>query len=468
MSLCGQNRPQRYPVCDQNCQPHSSDLNIDPAYILENFVGIDIYNNTELIDKKAKSIQFRGNLVNVSKDADGKVIVYIKQKSYSKVGTFDGLTDGNLYLSPALESRFKRKTTSVYDDESQTDEDFYKIIGNGTDTDIFSWETKDKVFFANNINTYLVISLLDFQGNPLFTVESARITGNTTNIIMGDNRNCTVQIFDFELTQTQEYCGKIKLRINLAAYFHISSKFSIKVTHYNSQFNECITTWTSPNYFYLVDQQFNYNTYLSGVIGSESDLSGVTITTALTALKNHTEITCNTAEINFNKLANEFNTENYDVPDIYTVIIPSGKVKDIDLTDQGIIISATQYTASHIIADYDTLYESNIYNYFGFTPTFTGADISEITFSGFNGNILDIYAFDADTNKYIKIDADISYKEITQNNITNIVAEFILLGEYNLASDEDASFTNIDKLVVRYTKKHTYNPNVFEINQLFQ
>jgi hypothetical protein len=55
-------------------------------------------------------------------------------------------------------------------------QEFAGFVANDTDTDIFTWETIDKVLFANNKNTYLVVSLLDAEGNAVFTVESAKIT----------------------------------------------------------------------------------------------------------------------------------------------------------------------------------------------------------------------------------------------------------------------------------------------------
>ena len=220
-----------------------------------------------------------------------------------------------------------------------------------------------------------------------------------------------------------------------------------------------------------VTRSTDYDNYLSGVIGTEAALSGATVTTALTALKQYAEITKTTAEANFNKLADEINTENYDVLDVYTIVIPSGTVTEVrnQVSDLGITISATQYTAAHVIDGYNDLYEGNVYNYFGFAPTFAGADISEITIAGFTGRILDIYAFDAATNKYVKIDADIYYKDVVyDNDVKDVIASFVLLGEYNLGGNENASLTKLDKLVIRYTKKHTYNPAAFEVNQLFQ
>jgi hypothetical protein len=67
---------------------------------------------------------------------------------------------------------------------------------------------------------------------------------------MGDNRYCSLEVFEFEPCEAEEFGGKLRLNINLAAYFNKSSRFTVKVTHYNSQFEECITTWTSPSYFY--------------------------------------------------------------------------------------------------------------------------------------------------------------------------------------------------------------------------
>lgn len=308
MSLFGKNRPQRYPVSDncdshlpqQNCKdrmfqgqkplayledlkalhgqvlrwligpgnsfgplgyvPLSEDgKTIDPSYIREEFVGVDVFNNAELIDKNAKTLQFRGNLVKVFKDSDGKIVIYIKQKSYSRVGTFDGLTDGNLYLTKECVDRFTTMIAPIgeakYYNGFEPGEEIKGFVANGSDTDIFTWETRHKVLFANNKNTYLVVSLLDAENNAIFTVESAKVTQNTSNIIMGDNRYCSLEVFEFEPCQAEQFGGKLRLNINLAAYFNKSSRFSVKVTHYNSQFEECITTWTSPSYFYCAGQQ---------------------------------------------------------------------------------------------------------------------------------------------------------------------------------------------------------------------
>lgn len=310
MSLFGKNRPQRHPVSDrhdqhfdrQNCKDrifqgqkplaHLEDLKalhgqvlrwlmgpgndfgplgyvplsedgktIDPSYIREEFVGVDVFNNAELMDKNAKTLQFRGNLVKAFKDTDGKIVIYIKQKTYSRVGTFDGLTDGNFYLTPECRDRFTKMIAPIgpskYYAGLEPGQQFAGFVANGTDTDIFTWETIDKVLFANNKNTYLVVSLLDAEGNAIFTVESAKITQNTTNIIMGDNRYCSLEVFEFAPIEANEYGGKLRLKINLAAYFNKSSKFSVRVTHYNSQFRECITTWNSHDYFYCTGKQLS-------------------------------------------------------------------------------------------------------------------------------------------------------------------------------------------------------------------
>jgi hypothetical protein len=66
---------------------------------------------------------------------------------------------------------------------------------------------------------------------------------------MGDNRYCSLEVFEFEKSE-YEYAGKIRLKINLAGYIKKSSKFNVVITHYNSNFEDEITTWTSPDYFY--------------------------------------------------------------------------------------------------------------------------------------------------------------------------------------------------------------------------
>lgn len=218
-----------------------------------------------------------------------------------------------------------------------------------------------------------------------------------------------------------------------------------------------------------VTRSTDYDNYLSAVVGVEADLSGATVTEALKALKEHTEITATTAEANFDKLAAEINTEDYDVVKVYTVEIPAGAVKDIDMSAEGITINAEAYVDKYTIDGFVDLYESNVYNYFGFAPTAVGNDIAEVVIGGFTGRILDIYAFDADKNRYEKIDADIHYKEVTYDNtVPGIIAEFALLGEYNKEAGETAAHTKLDKLVVRYTKKHTYEPAAFEVNKLFK
>lgn len=218
-----------------------------------------------------------------------------------------------------------------------------------------------------------------------------------------------------------------------------------------------------------VTRSTDYDTYLSGVIGDEAALTGATVTEALVALKNHTEVTATTAEANFNKLAAEINTEAYDVLDVYTVVIDAAAVKDIDMSAEGISVSAMAYTDKYTIEGYNDLYEANVYNYFGFKATEAGNDIAEIVIGGFTGRILDIYAFDADKGAYEKIDADIRYKEVVYDNtVPGVIAEFALLGEYKKAAGETAAHTKLDKLVVRYTKKHTYEPAAFDVNLLFK
>jgi hypothetical protein len=85
--------------------PLKEDGTIDPMYIDKRFVGVDVFNNAELIDRDAKTIEFRGNMVKVFK-ADGKIIVYIKdQPRYSHLGKDNGKSDSNLYLSEESQKR---------------------------------------------------------------------------------------------------------------------------------------------------------------------------------------------------------------------------------------------------------------------------------------------------------------------------------------------------------------------------
>jgi hypothetical protein len=239
-----------------------------------------------------------------------------------------------------------------------------------------------------------------------------------------------------------------------------------------------------------IDRSTAYDTYLSGVVGTEADLSGVTVTSALLALKQHTEVTATTAEANFDKLAAEVNTDAYDLLKVYTCVIEAGSVTDVAavMAPSGISVSAIAYTDKYTqIEGWDTVYADpfisdetdligsdetlRVYNYFGIKPSAVGNDIAEITIGGFTGRILDIYAFDAAKGTYELIDADVRYKEVTDDKTDGskkIVAEFVLLGEYNKASGETATHTKLDKLVIRYTKKHTYEPAAFEVNPLFK
>lgn len=231
-----------------------------------------------------------------------------------------------------------------------------------------------------------------------------------------------------------------------------------------------------------VARSTEYDDYLSSVVGTDADLSGVTVTSALLALKQHTEVTATTAEANFDKLAAEINTPDYDLLKVYTCVIEAGSVTEAAeaMAPAGISVSAIAYTTKYTqIEGWDTVYadpfgndeSEHVYNYFGFKPSAVGNDIAEITIGGFTGRILDIYAFDAAKGTYELVDADVRYKEVTDDKTDGskkIVAEFVLLGEYNKASGETATHTKLDKLVIRYTKKHTYEPAAFEVNPLFK
>lgn len=211
-----------------------------------------------------------------------------------------------------------------------------------------------------------------------------------------------------------------------------------------------------------------YDEYLSGVVGIQADLNNATVTEALNALKQHTETVAATAEANFTKIAEGLNDEQYDVLDVYTAVITGGcSISNLTLPDD-VTVTCSAYTKNHDLGqDFIDLYDQNIYNYFGLKPSFDNADISEITFRGFEGTILDIYVLDEATGKYVKIDADIKYEyEDRANFEKQLVASFTILGEYN--ADANVSTTMVDTIIVRYTKKHTYKPEAFELNQLFK
>jgi hypothetical protein len=54
------------------------------------------------------------------------------------------------------------------------------------------FENKEPIYFKDNYNTKFVVSLLNARGEAIFTVESAKVKGNSTNIILGDNRYCSL------------------------------------------------------------------------------------------------------------------------------------------------------------------------------------------------------------------------------------------------------------------------------------
>ncbi len=70
--------------------PLMPDGTIDPKYIKQYFVGVG-YN--------VKTLEFRGNLVKLYRDQDGKLLIYIKMPEYSYLGDTNAKTDGNMYLA---------------------------------------------------------------------------------------------------------------------------------------------------------------------------------------------------------------------------------------------------------------------------------------------------------------------------------------------------------------------------------
>ena len=239
--------------------PLREDGTIDPEYIHEQLVGVDVFNNAQLIDKNAKTLEFRGNLVKVFKD-DGKVIVYIKDNEFSYLGKNNGKSDSNLYLSEESQDRLKSMICPIGPEDRYygytPGQQIFGFISKDKERDIFTWQNIDSIWFKDNHSTKFVVSLLNARDQAIFTVQSAKVKGNQTNIIMGDNRYCILEVFDFQKSD-YNYSGKIRLKINLPCYIKKSSKFSIMITHYNSNFEQEITTWKSPDYFYCTGQEID-------------------------------------------------------------------------------------------------------------------------------------------------------------------------------------------------------------------
>ena len=79
--------------------PLLPDGTVDMSFLKDEVVGIDVFNNLENIGYNVKTIEFRGNLVKVVREDDGKVIVYIHEPYSSHLGTRDGKTDGVMHLT---------------------------------------------------------------------------------------------------------------------------------------------------------------------------------------------------------------------------------------------------------------------------------------------------------------------------------------------------------------------------------
>lgn len=203
-----------------------------------------------------------------------------------------------------------------------------------------------------------------------------------------------------------------------------------------------------------------YDEYLSGVVGDEAALSGVTVTSALVALKAHADTTA----ANVQELKTIVNTTDYDVLKVYTQAFASGNVSDIKASAPGTLtITAKNFALEHTIEGFNDVYEGNIYNYFGIKPAEGCNDVAEITFSGFEGKILDIYV--EKDGKFEKIDADINYVETPTDNFgIKTTASFTIIAEYNSLTAGPESAV-LDKMVVRYTNKFEYEPA--DTNPLF-
>ena len=240
--------------------PLLPDGTIDPKYIKEYFVGIDAFNNGKAVGYNVKTLEFAGNLVKLFRDEDGKLVIYIMIPEASYLGDTNGKTDGNMYLvqdyAAGITSGIVPYTADVeytgYQ-AGQTIKCFCPINSDGS----IEFETKQDIYFADNRNTKFVVTLYNALKKPVFTVQSNRIVDNNSNVIMGDNRYCTLAVSDF--TQKSGcYAGKIRLKINLASYFRTSTKFSISVTHFNT--DRQIFTWNSEELFYLIGSKIDTET----------------------------------------------------------------------------------------------------------------------------------------------------------------------------------------------------------------
>ena len=192
--------------------------------------------------------------------------------------------------------------------------------------------------------------------------------------------------------------------------------------------------------------------YVSGVVGTEADLSGVTVTSALLSLKAYAEV----GEANDNLLEDTINGgEDYDTLKVQTLVIPAGEVSDnaSDLAAKGISMTAQLYTVAHPDILEDEIYEGDIYNYFGIPRMSPTSKISEIIIDGIKGRILDIYTT-KDDDTFEKLDTDISYQvDVAADGVTPVYkSKITLVGEFDGAT---AATTVLDKMVIRYTNKLT-------------
>lgn len=188
--------------------------------------------------------------------------------------------------------------------------------------------------------------------------------------------------------------------------------------------------------------------YVSGVVGTEADLSGVTVTSALLSLKAFAE----TCDANANTLEATINGNDYESVKVQTLELPAGQVSTVKAaaTDKGINITAELYTVAHPDVLEDAVYENDIYNYFGIPRMSATSKISEIIIDGIKGRVLDIYTYDG--AKYEKLDTDVSYTVSTASDgVTPVyTSKITVIGEFDGAN---AYTTLLDKMIIRYTNK---------------
>jgi hypothetical protein len=213
--------------------------------------GLTINKNGYPYCKDIKTIDFRGNYVDIQADAFGNLVCEIRppQEEISRFNSVDGVTDAKIKIENKIiknmivpDASASTTTAGLYGNWAPGDvRSGFNWNGNN-DYDILTLYTSDAVF-ASSLRSYFSVSVRAGDGSIYYsTFTSTAICGNTRNTESlryggeGTSFNPYIKIYiqEFGEVGTSGFAFKPVFEINLKPLMPTGGRFYIEITHTDS------------------------------------------------------------------------------------------------------------------------------------------------------------------------------------------------------------------------------------------